>query len=121
MSALEKELATYKSLLPTLKADEGKFALIEEEDALNIGCERCGLKPFLVKRIEANESVAFFSRDLDTLCPAKSPHHATGSARNTSCLGLPPEKGGHEEGGVAYPRSRRCPISDRHGCIVHIH
>ncbi len=80
MSALEKELATYKSLLPTLKADEGKFALIEGdnllgkfdsyEDALNIGYERCGLRPFLVKRIEANESVAFFSRDLDTLCPA---------------------------------------------------
>lgn len=34
MSALEKELAIYKSLLPTLKADEGKFALIEEDELL---------------------------------------------------------------------------------------
>lgn len=80
MSALEKELSTYESLLPTLKADEGKFALIagedllgtfdSYEDALNIGYDRCGLQPFLVKRIEANESVAFFSRDLDTSCLA---------------------------------------------------
>jgi len=78
MSDLEKELATYESLLPMLKENEGKFALIEGkdllgtfdsyEDALKIGYERCGLKPFLVKRIEANESVAFFSRDLDTPC-----------------------------------------------------
>jgi len=80
MSDLEKELATYESLLPMLKENEGKFALIEGkdllgtfdsyEDALKIGYERCGLKPFLVKRIEANESVAFFSRDLDTPCLA---------------------------------------------------
>ncbi len=80
MSALEKELETYESLLPTLKADEGKFALIHGavllgtfdsyEDALNIGYERCGLKPFLVKRIKANESVAYFSRDIDTPCLA---------------------------------------------------
>jgi len=80
MSDLEKELATYESLLPTLKADEGKYAVVEGdgligtfdsyEDALKVGYERCGLKPFLVKHIEANESVAFFSRDLDTPCPA---------------------------------------------------
>lgn len=78
MSALEKELDTYETLLPTLKADEGKFALINGteligtfdsyEDALNIGYEHCGLRPFLVKRIEANESVAYFSRDIDTPC-----------------------------------------------------
>lgn len=80
MSTLEQALATYDALLPTLKADEGKFALIagdqllgtfvSYEDALQIGYQHCGLSPFLVKRIEFDASMAFFSRDLTVTCPA---------------------------------------------------
>ena len=58
--ALEKELETFQRELPNLLADEGKFAVVSAdqilgiytsyEDALAIGYEKCGLKPFLVKR-----------------------------------------------------------------------
>ncbi len=60
MPALETELATYKRLLPSLLEDQGKYALVFDsellgtftsyEDALKIGYEKCGIKPFLVKR-----------------------------------------------------------------------
>lgn len=76
---LEKDLEEYKRLLPTLVTDEGKFALIGEgkfvgvygtyEDALSIGYEKFGVKPFLVKKISAVEQVQFFSRDILAGCP----------------------------------------------------
>jgi hypothetical protein len=76
--ALSRELARYQQLLPELTANEGKFALIfgddllgvfaSYEDALTAGYEKAGLAPFLVKRINAVESVAFFSRDLTAPC-----------------------------------------------------
>ena len=75
---LEKELEVYKKLLPTLVADEGKFALIGDgdlvgvygtyEDALSIGYEKFGMKSFLVKKISAVEQVQFFSRDIHAKC-----------------------------------------------------
>lgn len=80
MATLDTELATYKRLLPTLLADQGKFAVIFDskligtytsyDDALKIGYEKCGIQPFLVKRISAEESIAYFSRDLNSPCPA---------------------------------------------------
>ena len=70
--ALEKELATYKAHLPELKALAGKFVLIHGDDvidtyasyddALKVGYEKFGLKPFLVKRIEAVEQAHFLAR-----------------------------------------------------------
>ncbi len=80
---LELELATYRNLLPTLLADEGKFALIvgEElvgvfgtyEDALKLGYQKAQLKPFLVKKISGAETVAYFSRDLGSPCLTLQP------------------------------------------------
>jgi len=73
---LEKELETYKRLLPTLLEQEGKFALIHDseltgvygdyEKALNEGYEKFGTTPFLVKRINAVEQVLNFTRDVAT-------------------------------------------------------
>ena len=72
--ALEKELETYKAKLPTLNDEEGKFALVSGEDleifpsyddAIGAGYSRYGLKPFLVKRIQAFEQALFVSRFLD--------------------------------------------------------
>lgn len=80
---LELELATYKKLLPTLLADEGKFALIvgdeligvygTYEDALKAGYEKVQLKPFLVKKISGAETVAYFSRDFSAPCHTLQP------------------------------------------------
>jgi len=76
--ALEKELETFKRELPNLLAEEGKFVVISGdhvagiyasyEDALKVGYEKCGLKPFLVKKIQAVEQVQYFSRDLAFPC-----------------------------------------------------
>ncbi len=70
--ALEKELAVYKSKLPELAGDEGKFVLIHEEqvvdvygtyeDAVKDGYARFKLEPFLVKEIHVIEQVQFISR-----------------------------------------------------------
>lgn len=80
MNALETELKTYHQLLPSLLAEQGKFALIAGdalldvysayEDALKAGYARCGMNPFLVKRISAEEQIAYFTRDLGKICPA---------------------------------------------------
>ena len=77
--ALEKELATFQRELPNLLAEEGKFVVIfgdelvgtytSYEDALKVGYEKFGLKPFLVKKIQALEQVHYFSRDLALSCP----------------------------------------------------
>ncbi len=74
---LERDLAKYRELLPTLTANEGKFALIYKgelksvfnsySDALAAGYDLAGLEPFLVKQIAATEYVAYFTRDI--ACP----------------------------------------------------
>jgi len=78
--ALEKELAKYQAELPGwLPTHQGKFVLIHGEtvegffssyeDAIQVGYDRFGLEPFLVKQIEAAEKVHYFTRDLK-LCPS---------------------------------------------------
>jgi hypothetical protein len=76
--ALEKELETLKRELPNLLAQQGQFVVISGDqiigvyaayqDALKAGYEKCELKPFLVKKIEAIEQIHYFSRDLVS-CP----------------------------------------------------
>lgn len=80
MSNLTAELHTYQRLLPTLLAQQGKFALIAEdrlldlfvtyEDAIKAGYAQRGLQPFLVKRISVEEQIAYFTREVGTPCPA---------------------------------------------------
>lgn len=76
---LERELATYQRLLPTLSSgNEGRFALIAGEDVLGIfdtypdalaaGYEHRGLEPFLVKKISSVEVISYFTRDLRPSC-----------------------------------------------------
>jgi hypothetical protein len=71
--ALEKELETYKLKLPELKAQEGKYALIQGanvvdtftsyEDAIKEGYAKFGINTeFLVKQIRSIEEVQFISR-----------------------------------------------------------
>ena len=76
---LSKEIAAYEKLLPSLLKDSGKFALISGgeltgiyaayEDALKIGYEKYGMKPFLVRKIAQTEQVGFISR-MVVPCPA---------------------------------------------------
>lgn len=76
---LEKELQTYQERLPSLLAQEGKFVVIcgtdvvgvfgTYEDALKAGYGKCGVSPFLVKKIQSVEQFQYFSRDLDVPCP----------------------------------------------------
>jgi hypothetical protein len=76
--ALEKEIETFNRELPNLLAEEGKFVVVSGdkiigvydsyEDALKIAYEKCGLKPFLVKKIQAVEQIQYFSRDLNFGC-----------------------------------------------------
>ena len=72
--ALEKELEIYRSKLPELKENEGKFVLIHGEqievfstyeDAVKRGYQEFGLDPFLVKQIQSIEQVQFISRFVD--------------------------------------------------------
>lgn len=80
MAALEAEVKTYETLLPTLQGDIGKFAVIagdtllgtfdSYEDALKIGYQQCGLEPFLVKRVCQANAVLYFSRDIAATCQA---------------------------------------------------
>jgi hypothetical protein len=76
--ALERELTTYQQKRQELLASEGKFVLIHGadvagiwdtyEDALKIGYEKYGLKPFLVRRIEAVDTINHSIRH--TPCPS---------------------------------------------------
>jgi hypothetical protein len=76
--ALEKELEIFHRELPGLLAQEGRFALVAGDqvlgtydtyrDAIQAGYAAVGLNPFLVKQIEAIETVHLFTRDLKT-CP----------------------------------------------------
>ena len=78
MEPLKKELETFERLKEELLKDEGKYAVIHEDelhgvftsydDALQAAYREYGLKPFLVKRILRFEQINFFSRDL-TPCP----------------------------------------------------
>ena len=76
--ALDTEIATYQRELPTLLAHEGKFVLIQGDtvvgvydtyqDAIQSGYDKCGLNPFLVKRIQTVEQVQYFTRPISP-CP----------------------------------------------------
>jgi len=73
--ALEREFETYKTKLPELTANEGKFVLIHGDDLVSVldsyadaikeGYAKFGLSPFLVKQIQAVERVQFVSRFVD--------------------------------------------------------
>lgn len=72
--ALEKELETFKKQLPALLGEHrGEWALVNVDqehvhlsiwhcyaDALKLGYERFGLKPFLVKQILPETTTRFF-------------------------------------------------------------
>ena len=70
--ALERERETYKTKLPELLINEGKFVLIHDDEVVNVydsyedaikeGYAKFGLSPFLVKQIESTEQVHFISR-----------------------------------------------------------
>lgn len=72
--ALEREIETYNRELPTLLDQQGKFVVVQGdatvgvyvsyEDALKFAYEKCGLKPFLVKKIQSAEQIQCFSREL---------------------------------------------------------
>lgn len=76
--ALNREAEVYRSLLHDLlgvnEINAGKFAVIHGDhargifdtydEALKFGYENFGLAPFLVKKIERNETVMYFSRSL---------------------------------------------------------
>ena len=80
MIALQHELEVYKKALPSLLADEGKFALVFGDeiigvyesyaDAIQSGYKTAGIKPFLVKKIMSDEALSYFSRDINFACPA---------------------------------------------------
>ena len=74
MATLEREIKTSNEQLADLLQHEGKFVLIHDSevagvydtysDALKAGYEKFGLKPFLVKKIQAVEQIQYFTRDL---------------------------------------------------------
>ena len=76
--ALEKELATFQRELPNLLNRVGKYALVQGdslisvwdtyEDALQEGYKLFGLKPFLVKQIQAVELVHCMTRGVPVTC-----------------------------------------------------
>lgn len=80
MAELKTELETYKKHLQGLMASQGKFVVVHGEnilgtfdtyaDALKAGYEKVGVKPFLVKRISQDETLAHFSREVRPNCPA---------------------------------------------------
>ena len=72
--ALEKELETFRKKLPELKEHEGKFVLIHGEtvedffatyeDAIKAGYQKFKLEPFLVKQVNAIETVQHVTRHI---------------------------------------------------------
>src|SRR5438270_11499102 len=72
--ALERELETYRRVLPDLLADEGRHVLIRDgevigvfptrDEALAVGYERFDHQPFLVKQIQAHEEPVLVRRDI---------------------------------------------------------
>jgi len=75
---LKRELETYERKKADLLAQAGKFVVIKGDDvigvyesyadALKIGYDKCGLNPFLVKRIQAVEPINLITRDLALPC-----------------------------------------------------
>ena len=75
---LSKELETYKRILPSVLDRTGQFALIKGDDLVEVfaaaadalaeGYKKFGTDPFLVKQIETDHTIHYFSRDL-TPCP----------------------------------------------------
>jgi hypothetical protein len=71
---LKKELETYERKKADLLSQAGKYVVIKGDDVigifesyadgLKIGYEKCGLTPFLVKRIQAIEPINLITRDL---------------------------------------------------------
>jgi len=81
--ALEKELETFRSRLPELKAEHvGKFVLIHGDDvvnvfssyddAINAGYSQFGLSPFLVKQVQVVEQTQFISRFVNPRVAART-------------------------------------------------
>jgi hypothetical protein len=76
---LEHEMRVYQGHLIDLLQNEGKYVLVCGDDilgpfdtyeaALEVGYDKFGLVPFLVKRITKVEPVHYFSRDLRG-CPS---------------------------------------------------
>ena len=74
--SLETELQTYESTREQLLREQGKYVLIQGrrvlgvyvayEDALKAGYEKAGKGDFLVKKIEATETVHLINRALPT-------------------------------------------------------
>lgn len=72
MEPLQAELVTYRTRLPELLKESGKFVVIRGdeilgtytayEDALAAGYKAYKLEPFLVKKVAAFEPVNFSSR-----------------------------------------------------------
>lgn len=72
------EIETYRRELKNLLKDAGKFVLISGEkvlgiygtyeDALKEGYKQCGMEPFLVKQIQQEEQVQYFTRDIGNSC-----------------------------------------------------
>ena len=76
--ALNQELQVYRlhliDILGVNDVNEGKYVVIKGEHvlgkfetyeaALDFGYDNCGLSPFLVKKIERNESILYFSRPI---------------------------------------------------------
>jgi hypothetical protein len=75
---LEKEIRTFEREKPNLLSHQGKFVVIAGdeiagvyvayEDALRSGYQKFGLKPFLVRKIQAVEQAEHFTRDLALAC-----------------------------------------------------
>ena len=75
---LDHEVQVYQSRLMDMlgvnDVNEGKFVVIKGDDvsppfetfdqALEVAYNRHGLGPFLIKKIERNETILYFSRDL---------------------------------------------------------
>lgn len=77
---LEKELETFRANVQDwLSVNNGKYVVIsgtevlgifgDYSDALQHGYSKCGLTPFLVKKIEAIETTQRFTRNLRFPCP----------------------------------------------------
>jgi len=81
---LKTELETYERKKADLLAQAGKFTVIKGDgvigifdsygDALRAGYEKCGLTPFLVKKIQAVEPLNLITRDFALPC-LTSPSH----------------------------------------------
>lgn len=73
--SLRKELETYLLKLPDHLLHEGQFVVIQGDsvagywdtyhDALQTAYERYGLSPFLIKKVQAHETVHHITRQFD--------------------------------------------------------